>query len=207
MKKIKIIGMCGRSGSGKGYVSAAFRRMGIPVVDTDKVYRQLTDGGEEPISECLAELCSRFGEDILNSDGSLNRRALAEIVFSTDPLAKERLAELNKITHKYILAETLRIISTYDSADIKAAVIDAPVLFESGFDLVCHATVCVTCPEELCIQRITERDKISEYDACRRLANQTDTETLRKLCDFEIVNDGRHDIDESVRYILEKLCI
>lgn len=199
--------MCGRSGSGKGYVSAAFRRKGIPTVDTDKVYRQLTENGAEPISECLAELCSRFGEDILNEDGSLNRRALAEIVFSTDPFAKQRLADLNRITHKYILAETLRIISTYDAAGIAAAVIDAPVLFESGFDSVCHATLCVTCPEDLCIRRIIARDGISEYDARRRLANQKDNDSLRALCDFEIVNDGEHDVDESVRLILEKLCI
>ena len=80
MKKEIWIGLCGRSGAGKGYVSRLFAAHGVPAVDTDALYRELT-GSAETLSLCMQELVAAFGESVRNADNSLNRKHLAEIVF------------------------------------------------------------------------------------------------------------------------------
>lgn len=195
------IGLCGRSGSGKGYVSRAFGLHRIPAIDTDAVYRSITDGSAP--SECIAELAATFGQDILREDMSLDRRRLSRIVFA--PGAEGRLRELNNITHKYIFVETLRLARLNKDMGAKAIIIDAPVLFESNFSMYCDKTVCVTCPDEVSVSRIMRRDGISEADARRRLANQMSVEKLRELCCYEIVNDGAADVTAQVAEIVRSL--
>ena len=99
------IGICGSSGSGKGYVCKLFSTYGYKWIDTDRVYRDLAT----PKSECVKELKEYFGTSILNPDGSLNRKELSKSVFEGEN-SKERLNQLNKITHFYIQRETERII-------------------------------------------------------------------------------------------------
>ena len=113
---LKIIGICGRSGSGKGYVSRMFSLFGIPAIDTDAVYRDIIAGGAR--TECVGELVSVFGSGIIDDEGNLMRRKLAKIVFADG--AADKLRMLNEITHKYILAETLRLCSEYKKLGKKA---------------------------------------------------------------------------------------
>ena len=75
------IGLCGRSGSGKGYVSAVFAALGVPAIDTDAVYRDMTAPADVP-SRCMRELGEAFGEDVMHTDHSLNRRFMADLVFA-----------------------------------------------------------------------------------------------------------------------------
>jgi len=193
-----VIGLCGRSGSGKGYVCNSFLRRGVSSVDTDKVYRELL---LDRSCGCLGELVLEFGSDILDTDGNLNRRVLAGKVFG-DGGAK--LPRLNEITHKYILERTVESIKRAEEQMLSAIIIDAPVLFESGFDKLCHLTVCVTAPDSLCAARIMLRDGISEQEALKRLSNQKSAEELKALCDIEIVNDGVADVDAQVSEVLKK---
>ena len=182
MKKngVMLVGLCGRSGSGKGYVSALFSRRGIPSVDTDAVYRTMT-GPADALSPCMIELRARFGDSVVSEDNSLNRAAMRALVFGGDA---EALSDLNRITHHYILDETRRI------ADAHCAVlVDAPLLYESGFDAECARVVCVTAPEETIVARIMQRDGIGEADARRRLAAQKSVEELEGRADYVIVND------------------
>lgn len=202
MNNVKIVGMCGRSGSGKGYASKRFIARGIPVIDTDKVYRGLVECENEPLSECLAELTHEFGEDIIDERGCLDRRALSEIVFAVG--AGGKLNRLNKITHKYILMETQRIISNLAAKGAAAVVIDAPVLFESGFNSICDVTVFVSAPDDICIERIMQRDGISYNAALRRLASQKSEAELRSLCDDEIKNNPDADIFAEVDRFIGK---
>lgn len=178
----KVIGLCGRSGSGKGYICNIFASCGIPCVDTDKVYRHIV---AQKDSECIRELVSQFGNEILTVEGTLNRKALAPLVFSDE----KKLARLNSITHKYILAETEKLIEELKNSGAKAVIIDAPVLFESGFNRLCDLCVCVTCGTAVSVKRITQRDGIDEQIAEKRLSSQLSEEELRALCDYEIVND------------------
>ena len=125
MKEAAWIGLCGRSGSGKGYVSGIFAEMGIPVIDTDAVYRRISGPADSP-TECMTELAHAFGEQILKADNSLNRRAMADIVFAPDgAAARERL---NRITHSHILRESRRMAQAYADKGCRFVLIDAPLL-------------------------------------------------------------------------------
>ncbi len=180
-----LIGMCGRSGSGKGYVCDLFRDFGIPSVDTDGVYRTLTAAPGE--SECMRELTAYFGDEIRLPDGSLDRKKLASIVFSGDG---EKLSMLNRITHKHILADAVCQADGYFSGGAPAVIIDAPALFESGFDKRCEYTCAVVCDEDRRVRRICRRDGITEDAARARLASQISDSELAEKCDFLIRNNG-----------------
>lgn len=196
---LKVIGVCGKSGSGKGYVCKVFEEYDIPCIDTDLVYRNIlhTKG-----SKCLLEILSEYGDGVLDVDGRLDRRALANIVFSDK--SGEKLSRLNVITHKYILEETLSKIDAYSKEGYGTVIIDAPVLFESRFNELCDLIFCVTAPYDILVERICERDKRSESEAKARLENQIESEELMRLSNDTIVNDGKIDVNEQVLSLIKK---
>ena len=194
MKDTVLIGLCGRSGSGKSFVSSVFSSFGGYHIDTDAVYHDLLLPREGELSECARAIASEFGDSVV-ADGTIARRALSNIVFSD----RERLLTLNKIAHAYILKETLSVAS---ECGAPFAVIDAPVLFESGFDKLCSFTVCVAADDETCIYRICRRDGVSREDAIRRLSNQIPQETLVSMCDYSIDNSLKRDVVPDVKKIL-----
>ena len=198
---MKVIGLCGRSGSGKGYVCERLEALGVPCVDTDAVYRRLTSPAKKRRA-LVSELCRAFGKQVVAPDNSLDRSALGEIVFA-DAAA---LASLDRIAHKYILAEVRRILARYEKNGVAIACVDAPLLFESGFDAECDLTVCVTASEETRLRRIMRRDGIDEQAARRRLASQKSDDELRSLCDAVIVNDGDDAaLDKSIAALISSL--
>jgi len=185
-----IIGLCGRSGAGKGLVSSLFAELGIPSIDTDAVYRELTapcDSTSE-LSECMKELVRSFGEGILAADNSLDRRAMAGIVFADD--GKEKLQKLNLITHCHILRRTDELIAIYADMGVPGVVVDAPVLFESGYNEKCDVIFAVSAPLDVLKHRIMKRDGITEEMAEKRLASQKSDAELEALVDLVIVNDS-----------------
>ena len=182
---MKVIGLCGGSGSGKGCVCEIFKAFDIPSIDTDMVYRQLTSSE----SDCLLSLKKEFGEGIVNGSGALDRAALRKIVFEGDGCGLRR-ETLNKIAHKYILARTDELLSEYDKLGKKAAIVDAPLLFESGYDKRCDVILAVIADEHVRINRIIKRDGISPEAAKLRVRTQLSDEELKKLCDYYIVNNG-----------------
>lgn len=182
---IKVIGLCGRSGSGKGYVCSLFARRGIPSIDTDALYREMTAPSAEP-SPCVSELAEAFGDDVICPDNSLDRAKMRETVFS-DP---EKLELLDRIAHKHILAGVRDKLAEFEADGVPAAIVDAPVLFESGFDSECDITVAVVAPDDLRIERIIMRDGISRDAALARLGSQKNDEELISLCDLTVRNAG-----------------
>ena len=198
---MKIIGVCGTSGSGKSYVCGLFKKYEIAHIDTDKLYREVTVKKGTP---CLKELTDFFGCEILDEKGELNRKALSKIVFESEN-ANEKRELLNSITHKHILIDTNALIEKYRQDGKRAVLIDAPVLFESGFDKICHSTICVTAPLEEKIQRITTRDKITESSAILRLKTQKPDEELRTLCDYEINNSSTSDLVGQIANLISKI--
>lgn len=196
-RKITVLGLCGRSGSGKGFVCEAFASMGVASVDTDAVYRKIIGDINSP---CVKELVREFGNTVVNNCG-VDRKTLSAIVFSD----KSKLEKLNSVTHKYIYEATFRLVEEYEKNGADTVIIDAPVLFESGFYKSCDYCICVTCSDETCINRITERDGIDADAAKRRLASQLPVEKLRELCDFEIVNDENSCIFQQAKAIIETI--
>ncbi len=177
-----IIGLTGSSGSGKTVASVFFKEQGFFVIDFDKISKDVC-GKSSP---CLDELVSFFGENILNADKTLNRKRLGEIVFKD----KEKLRELNSITHKYIMESAKELLSLHKGENV---VLDAPLLFEAGLDLWCDITLSVISDIRVQIKRITERDGISEDIAKARLATQHDEKFFVSNSDYVIKNNGTID--------------
>ena len=191
-----VIGLCGGSGSGKSTVAGMLSSRNILHVDTDLVYRKLISSP----SECTYELASEFGDLIINGDGSVNRRILAEIVFSD----KNKHTKLNHIAHKHVLNLVRDVIKC--SSGYLAVCVDAPMLFESGFDRECDLLVAVLAPIEKRIERITARDNISIDDAIKRINAQISDRDLISKVDFVINNSGdmsalEEQIDALINYI------
>lgn len=197
-----LIGLCGGTGAGKGYIGALFRREGITVIDTDAVWRSLTG----PRSAVVGEISAALGICAARADGSLDRAAVARAVFAGTPEAEEARKKLNAISHAAILAEVKRIAAERMACGDAAVVIDAPLLYESGFDRECDAVVRVTAPVPLRIERIRARDNITKEAAAARIKAQSNEEKLAEAAGYTIVNDGRN-VEEQVRRVLEKLGI
>lgn len=179
---MKVIGLTGPSGSGKGEFSRHLAGYGIPSIDADAVYHALL----LPPSECLDELVSTFGKEILFSDGTLDRHALSEIVFTSG----ERLETLNSITHKFVIEEIESIIDKYEHSGTSAVIIDAPLLFEANVDKRCDITIAVIADRETRLPRIIARDGLSREDAEMRIANQPDDSFYKKRATLTVFNDG-----------------
>ena len=196
---MKIIGLTGGSGAGKGEVCKMFLDLGVESIDTDKISREITKK-EYKDGECLRELVENFSCDILNQDGELNRKKLAGIAFSS----KENHAELNKITHKYILNECENIISEMRNAGEKAVIIDAPLLFESGFDKNCDIIISVIADYDKRTDRIIKRDNITKEQAEIRIKNQKSDEFFIENSDYLIYNNtGYEEIYRQVSKIYD----
>ena len=157
----------------------------------------------ECINRCLT-LPVQLGDGIAFPDYSLNRRALADIVFADG--GKEKRELLNRITHAHILVQTKRIADQYAAEGAPAVLIDAPLLFESGFDAECSCTVCVIASEEASVTRILKRDGITEAEARRRLGAQISAEELVRRCDYVIENDlNCETLDEQVANVVSDI--
>ena len=190
---MKIIGLVGGSGSGKGTVSELFSKYNFAHIDTDNIYHELTSGA----TPCTEALRLEFGDGVIKEDGSLDRRALSKIVFADG--AREKLRALNSITHKFVLDEVRRLLPSLALSGYAAVLVDAPLLFESGFDKECDTILCVTAPKDVRISRIVARDGISPDAAERRISSQKSDDELIERSDFAIENSG--DRDELLRVI------
>ncbi len=182
---MKVIGLCGGSGSGKGVVSELFGKFNIPIIDTDSVYKEITSYN----SECMKALVDIFGDSVQNVDGSLNRARMREIVFA-DTNSEENRIRLNKITHAYVLSETEQRIAGYRSEGYNAVIADVPLMFESGFDKRCDVLIAVIADKETRISRIMLRDGIGRKQAEARIASQIPSSKLSEMVDYVIENNG-----------------
>ncbi len=173
------LGLTGPTGAGKSTVARLLEQNGIPLVDADAIARTVTEKG----SPVLSALADTFGKDILFPDGSLDRRALAAVAFSS----KENTERLNAVSHPAILARIRRALA---DATGDAVVLDAPLLFETGLDALCDHTVAIVADEAVRLARITARDGISEEAAKKRMAVQPDTAFYAAHADILLYNNG-----------------
>lgn len=175
-----IAGLTGGSGAGKTQVLSLLQSRGAFCLDADRLYHELLH--RDPVLQ--RELGARFPSCV--SGSTVDRPALSKLVFSD----AQALKDLNTITHRHILAAVRREFSRAGQNGAALAVLDAPTLFESGFDRECAYTISVTAPEELRLKRILARDAISPDQAKARLRHQHDSSYFETHCDFIIHNDG-----------------
>ncbi|MGZ7496552.1 dephospho-CoA kinase [Corynebacterium sp. ZY180755] len=195
---MKRIGLTGGIGSGKSTVAAILAEHGFPIIDADKIAREVVEPGQP----ALAELALTFGEDILNEDGSLNRQALANVAFVNE----ENRQALNNITHPRINARTEELFAEAESAGKEAAVWDMPLLVDQGYQDRVDIVIVVDVDAETRLKRLVESRGLDEADARRRIASQIDDETRRKAADFIVDNNGeRAALEPQVKEIIKNL--
>lgn len=163
MKNI-VLGLTGQTGAGKSTLCQSLQQKGCTVIDADQVARNVVEKG----SACIADIVLEFGVEYLTMDGNLNRRKLAESVF-TD---KAKLKKLNDIMFPYIINTIREQIEQEKQAKDGIIVLDAPTLFESGCDKFCHRVVSVIASQDIRCHRIIERDGLSEDEAMHRIQAQ-----------------------------------
>ena len=189
-----LLGLTGGSGCGTSTAGAFLEAAGFYFIDADKVYRELLT--DDP--SLRNALTDRFGTQILR-DGAVDRKSLAAIVFA-DAAA---LADLNKITHAAIIAEVDRRIA---SSGAKNAAVEAIALIESGMADSCDAVVSVLSNYDVRLQRIMERDGLSEAAARARLDAQKPDEFFIDNCDYVLNNNGSlSELEQGVQTLLQVL--
>ena len=176
-----LVGITGPSGAGKGAVVVAFEARGFGIVDADKVAREIVMPGEP----ALAELAVSFGGDLINSDGTLNRRMLADRAFSS----RESTDRLNQIMHGSICRRMLERAEELGARGINC-VFDAPLLFEAGLEKYCDCVISVIAPVGIRAQRLAKRDGLTSEQISRRMQAQHDDEYYTSRSQYIIVNDG-----------------
>ena len=192
------VGLCGGSGTGKTEAQAAFSLYGIPGLDTDAVYHTLI-ATDTPLSR---QLSARFGTEILAPNGGIDRAALSALVFGDDAESAHRREALNAIAHRAVLAECRVWLAEQRKNGAFAAIINAPLLFESGFHTECDLTVSVLAPLADRVDRITKRDGISPIQAEHRIRAQLDDSFLIEHTDYRIENNGtRAELFDKVKHL------
>ena len=177
--RILRIGLTGGIASGKSTVSALFGALGVPIIDTDELAREVV----RPGSAGLAQIVAAFGPEVLDAAGGLDRRQLRARVFA-DAQARR---QLEAITHPLIRAAAL---AACERAGGPYQVLVVPLLIESGFDQHVDRVLVVDCPIGIQRQRLLERDREDPAQAERILRTQLDPAARRARADDIIANDG-----------------
>ena len=191
-----VIGLTGGIGSGKSTVSEMLVERGAVLIDADAIVRDLQQPGQ-PVLEAMVE---RFGIEIINDDGSLDRQAVADQVFGS-PAA---LADLNAIVHPAVGAEIAHRLEEESHTD-HVVLLDVPLLVESGRDDLAGVLV-VDLDPDLAVERLVEHRGVREDDARARIAHQATREERLARADHVIDNSGsivdlRHQVDEAWAWV------
>ncbi len=177
---MRLIGLTGGIGSGKSSVSAALARRGALVVDADAIVHEL----QRPGTVVFDEMVERFGPGIVAADGTLDRPAVAAIVFA-DP---EALSDLGGIVHPRVHEEIERRVAEAAGTD-QVVVLDIPLLDRNGWPGL-EGTIVVDLDPEVAVERLVAHRGMPEADARARIANQADRQDRLALADFVIDNSG-----------------
>lgn len=187
-----VVGLTGGIGSGKSTVAGLLASRGATVVDADLLARDVLAPG----TPGLAAVVARFGAGVVGDDGSLDRRALADVVFP-DPAA---LGDLNAIVHPAVRARIDGRLAALGSGD-GVVVLEVPLLVESGRSYGAAAVIVVDCPEDVALRRLVDERRMDEGDARRRMAAQI----LRadRLAAADIVIDNAGSVADLERQVTE----
>ena len=162
--KTYVVGLTGGIGCGKSEAAKYLRSLGAKHIDADAISRSLTAEG----GKALPELRRIFGDGIFNDDGSLNRRALGDLVFND--VASKRALE--GVIHPLVQRQAMDEIAAASAEGIPVTILDVPLLFETGMDVLCDETWTMSVPPEVQLERVCARDGLSAEQAQARIASQ-----------------------------------
>lgn len=195
-----ILGLTGNIGCGKSTLSNIFIKNNIKIIDADIISRKIFED-----EKLLQDVFDTFGESIKCSDGSLNRKALGNIVFNDD----NKLKKLNSLTHPRIYDNIKNKIKTLRNEEI--VVVDAALLIEGEFLSLVDKLAVITCDLEVQIKRIQKRDNISKEEVMNRINSQMNQSEKIKYADYIIDNSKDYESleiesNKFIRYIKENWC-
>ncbi len=190
---MKVIGLTGNIGSGKSSAAQIFRELGAEVIDADKVAREVV----EPGKPALRDLTNALGENILNTDGSLNRELVADIVFNSD----EKRELLNSIIHPAIFNRITDEIEEYKKAGTDMVILEAALILEKkGLIKLIDKLVVVSIDEETQIERLLNRGDLTWEQITARINSQLSNEEKVKHADYII--DNNQDLENTREQVL-----
>ncbi|KAJ7031129.1 dephospho-CoA kinase-domain-containing protein [Mycena alexandri] len=193
-----VVGLTGGIATGKSSVSNLLKSKQIPVVDADILARQVV----EPGTPALAKIVSFFGPEILQSDGTLDRKKLGSVIFNDE--VKRR--KLNSIVHPAVRRAMLWGVIKHWLRGSKYCILDVPLLIEGGLWKLVGQVVVVHCSAEVQLERLMERDNSSREDATSRLNSQLAIAEKVQYADRIVDNSGSvQDLEAHVNELVESL--
>jgi len=179
-----VLGLTGGIATGKSTAAAVFSRHQIPMIDGDIIAREVV----QPQTPGLAAIVQEFGEEILQEDGSLDRVALAKIIFDST----EQRQKLDRLLDPFIRQAITEQIKQ-QKANYPLVVVDIPLLFEGHYEQEMDAVAVVYLPEEIQLQRLMKRNQLTLDEAKKRIQSQMPIEEKKKLADIVFDNSGSKD--------------
>ena len=190
----KIVGLTGGIGSGKSTVAKYMISKGIPVYIADEEAKKIME--DKSVKQRIQNI---FTESILNENGSLNRKKIADLVF-TFP---DKLNELNAIVHPEVQNHFKKWLN--DHKDYSFIVKEVAILFETGGNKQCDKVILITAPEELRVERAMKRDNLTKKDILVRIKNQLPDSKKKEMSDFVVENINLKDTFLKIDEILKIL--
>jgi len=187
-------GLTGNIGSGKTTVAKVFCSFGMPVFDADEQAKMALNESRQQ-----EKLIARFGPEVIGSDKKIDKKYFARLIFN-DPAA---LDYVNTLTHPIVRQRFFDFCEKHAGA--ACCLYEAAIIIETGFYKQLDKTILVTAPEALRIQRVKERDKVSEEAIRQRMKNQWPEEQKKTLADFVIVNDEKLPLLEQCLEVYKKM--
>jgi dephospho-CoA kinase len=179
---MRVIGITGGIGSGKTAVTDYLSEKGYILIDADVISRQETETGAGGLKAIVEE----FGRGVLLEDGSLNRKLLADTVFS-DEIKREKL---NAIIHVRVIQKTRELIQAYSDSGMHVVFLTAPLLIEAGMQKLIHELWLICAAYDIRMRRVLERDQVDEDHVKKRMAAQMPTGEKMKYAQVIIDNSG-----------------
>lgn len=187
-----VVGLTGPTGAGKSSVTDVAKNLGFKIIDCDALARLAVEKG----SDGLADIVKAFGDGVLNSDGTLNRKQLAALAFSA--------SDKTELLNKTLLPHIVKLIKA--QIDVPLVLLDAPTLFESGADSLCDDVIVVLCDEKTRKKRIIKRDGIDESAAELRIKAGKDDNYYIERANNIVYNDcGLSVLNLKIQKLLNKL--
>ena len=177
------VGLTGSIASGKSTVSSIFRHAGAQIIDADRIAREVVQKG----LPAWRKIVAHFGPRVLLADGQLNRTSLAEVVFN-DPIQKRHL---NAIVHPYVTQKLQELTKFHEQQQPGGVlVLDVPLLYETGMEKDLDKVIVVYVPESVQLERLVQRDGLTEQAARNRIRSQISIEEKKRRADIIIDNSS-----------------
>ncbi len=198
-----VIGITGGIATGKSTVLDIFRKLGAQTLSADTIAHEILTKG----SPAYCEVIERFGKDVLDLNGEIDRARLAKTIFENGVARKT----LEEITHPRIISQMKRHIDDFRASHLSphdVLAVEIPLLYEAGLESIVDKVVVVAAEQETQLNRLTTRSGISKDEALRRIESQMPIERKIKSADWVIWNEGNlHSLEESVKHIWDEILL